>query len=96
MKYQLAYYDPGPESWRYYRKDFRIVGFDSLEDAEREAIALSQGGGYSGHEVIVMTIHACFKTETEYPKVAPIQRTRRVAMSMYESEPATPEKETLT
>ncbi len=75
MNYQIAFFDRGMECWRYHRKDFEIVHFASLEEAEQEAVELSKTR--PEQEILVMTIHVCFKTDTEYPKVEPIQRTRR-------------------
>lgn len=50
--------------------------FDSLEAAEAAAQELS--ARHTENQVIVVTLHACFKTEVEYPRVVPITRTRRI------------------
>lgn len=82
MKYQLAYFEPASESWRYYRKDLQIVGFDSLDEAERAAEELSKG--YRGHDVLVMTIHTCFHTDITYPPRDPVYLTHRIDIKTVE------------
>jgi hypothetical protein len=81
MLYQIGFYDPGPECWRHHTVDYKLVTFSTLEDAEREARRLSQDATRLGHSVVVLTIHSSFKTVTEYPKVAPIHHTTRVALA---------------
>lgn len=79
MKYQLAYYAPGPDSWRFVRDDqHEICHFDSLGQAESRAAELSKQLTQIGHSVVVMTIHLSVKTDVAYPKPAPIYTTKVV------------------
>lgn len=81
IEYQIGVFDPGGECWRFYRDNFEIVTFTSLEDAESVAMKLSQKG--TGKTAFVFTLHACFKTETEYPAPPePIRRTQRIEIEM--------------
>lgn len=75
-EYQIGIFDRACECWRWYREDFHIVGFPTVMEAETVAIELSEA--HSGSEIVVVTLHACFKTETEYPVVPPIRQTRRL------------------
>lgn len=74
IRYQVAFFDAGGESWRFYREDYDIVAFDALELAEAKATELSQ----SHPEAIVLTLHACFATERAYTRVEIAPQTRRV------------------
>lgn len=76
MTYQIAIFDRGGECWRLYREDFKLIAFASLEEAETRALELS--ASHSSCQVLVLTLHACFSTETEYPPPKPITRTERI------------------
>lgn len=87
--FQLARFDRGSESWRWVRSDWpehRIIAYETREAAEAAALAYSQ----SNHdvEVLIVTLHDCIKTETNYPQPEPIVRTRRIPLEF--SKPATP------
>lgn len=74
--YVIARFDPGGECWRFYRQDFEVVGFGSLEEAEAHAEELSR---QVGSQTVVLTVHACFRTEIVYPPAPdPIRRTSRL------------------
>lgn len=75
MKYQFAIFHPGGEHWNIRRDDGVIVSVDTIEEAEREATRLSEM--YSDRSVLIITIHACFRTETTYPAPVPIRATTR-------------------
>lgn len=76
MLYQLAMFHPGGESWNLYREDYEIVAFDSLTAAEARASELS--ATYAGREILVLTLHGCFKTTTVYPKSPAVVTTERI------------------
>lgn len=77
MSFQLAVFDPLGESWHFYREDFEIVEYATLEEAEAEAQKLSSE--WDRREVIVLTLHSAFVTSIIHPTPpAPIRRTDRV------------------
>jgi hypothetical protein len=80
MTYQIGYYDAASESWRFFRQDGEIVSFPTQAKAEQVAQKLSQTADRHSREVCVLTIHAVFKTVTEYPKAKPIHHTERVSL----------------
>lgn len=75
-RYQLGYYDPGPETWRFYRSSLEeVVEFTSLDEANKMAEEISKSAVLIGNSVIVMTIHTRFRTTVDYPKPEPIYTT---------------------
>jgi hypothetical protein len=84
--FQIGIFNHGSESWNWYRSDWpehRIIAFPTREEAVLRAVELSKT--HQGHEVIVVTLYACFSTDTEYPKVEPIHRTREITIEFSEA-----------
>lgn len=78
MKYQIAIFHRDSESWNLHRVDYELISFDSLEQAEAVAIGLSEM--YPGQQILVITVHSGFTTETTYPPSEPIRKTTRVTV----------------
>ena len=76
MKYHISIFQRGGECWNLHLIDYKLVSFDSIESAESEAIRLSEL--HPNQQVLVITIHAGFTTQTKYPK--PELTTTRVTV----------------
>ncbi len=80
MKYQIAIYQRAGECWNLHRIHYALKSFDSLNEAEAEAKHLSES--YPSQQILVITIHAGFTTETTYPQPEPTRKTTRVEVGL--------------
>ncbi len=84
ITYQLAWFDPTHEMWRWHRNDWpdhKIVDFPTFAEAEARALELSKLMDHREHEILILTLHASLKTQTVYPKKPPIQETKRIDLT---------------
>lgn len=81
MSYQLAIFDRGHESWRLHKEHLDILDFATIEEAETEAIKVSEMNDKC--TVLVITLHTGFRTDTTYPVPEPVRNTDRVPIKVH-------------
>jgi hypothetical protein len=75
MKYQLALFDRSGESYRGYSEKYKLLEFDSLDEAEAKAHKVAIN--HPGCNVLVVTIHCGFFAEVRHLPPEPIVKMKR-------------------